>query len=202
MNQPADDCRPPGVIDLQVNLGGDCPLGIADCQAAAAECRSLPRLDEGRADAGRRLVGVDLHGFQFFELLAFAAGAGGRAGPGLVLGDELLQVTPLGQHGRIAPFVVLAALLLVFEEVVDLAGKHGQLAARQVERVAASGPQKGPVVRDDQAGLLVVAEKVLQQNLGPQIEKVGGLVEQQQIRLVQQKRGQLDARLPAARELT
>ena len=44
-------------------------------------------------------------------------------------------------------------------------------------------------------------QEVLQQNLRAQVEKVRRLVEQQQVRLVQQQGRQLHARLPAAGEL-
>ena len=108
---------------------------------------------------------------------------------------------PLGQHRGVRPLVVLAALLLVFQKGVDLAGKHRQLAARQVERVAARRAQERPVVRDDQAGLGKVPQKMLEQDLRAQVEEVRRLVEQQQVRFVQQQGRQLDARLPAAGEL-
>ena len=61
--------------------------------------------------------------------------------------------------------------------------------------------QKLAVVRDDQAAGPKLAEKPFQQHLRAQIEKVGRLVENQQVRIVQQQRGQLGARLPAAGEL-
>ncbi len=96
---------------------------------------------------------------------------------------------------------MFAALALIFQERVDLAGKQRQFAARQIERVAARGRQERPVVRDDQAGLVVSLKKVLQQNLRAQVEKVRRLVQEQQIRLVQQQLGQLHASLPAAGEV-
>ena len=55
-------------------------------------------------------------------------------------------------------------------------------------------------MRHDQAGFLIVPKKMFQQNLRPQIEKVRGLVEEQQVWLMEQQSGQLDARLPAAGE--
>ena len=61
--------------------------------------------------------------------------------------------------------------------------------------------EEGPVVRDDQAGFLVVPQKVFEQNLRAQVEKVRRLVEQQEIGLVQQQGRQLHAGLPAAGEL-
>src|SRR5262245_8006615 len=41
-------------------------------------------------------------------------------------------------------------------------------------------------------------QKMLEQNLRSQVEKVGRLVEQEQVGLMQQQRRQLDPRLPAA----
>ena len=87
---------------------------------------------------------------------------------------------------------------LIFQKGFDRAGKHRQPAAGQVERVGAGGRQEGPIVRDDQAGLLEIAEKMLEQNLRAQIEKVGRLVEQQQIGIVQQQCRQFHPGLPAA----
>ena len=136
-----------------------------------------------------------------FELLALRAGARGRAGPGPVLVDERFELAALGDDGRVDALVVLAPLALIFQKRVDRAGIQRQLAARQFERLAARGAQEGPIVRDDQAGLAKLAQKVLEQNLRAQVEKVRRLVEQQQVRLVQQQRRQLDARLPAAGEL-
>ena len=43
-------------------------------------------------------------------------------------------------------------------------------------------------------------QEVLQQDLRAQVEEVGRLVEQQQVRLVEQQGGELHARLPAAGE--
>ncbi len=96
---------------------------------------------------------------------------------------------------------MLALFALVFQERIDLAGEHRQLAARQVERVGAGRAQEGPIVRHDQAGLLIMPQKVFQQNLRAKIEKVRRFVQQQQVRLVQQQRRQLHPRLPAAGEL-
>ena len=103
--------------------------------------------------------------------------------------------------GCVRPLLVLALLALEFQKGIDLAGKHRQLAARQVERVVAGGAEKRPVVRDDQAGRPVASQEMLEQNLRAQVEEVRRLVEQQQVRLVQQQGRQLDARLPAAGEL-
>ena len=137
---------------------------------------------------------------EFLELFLFRLGPRRRACAGLVLGDELFKVLLLGQDARVHAFVVLAPFLLILPIGVDLPGIHRQLAAREVERVVASGAQKRAIVRDDQASLVKVPEEVLEQDLGAQVEKVGRFVEQQQVRRVKQQRRQLDPRLPAAGE--
>jgi hypothetical protein len=64
--------------------------------------------------------------------------------------------------------------------------------------VAAGIGQERAVMGDDQARLAEVAEKMLEQNLRAKIKKVGRLVQQQQVRLVQQQSRKLHASLPAA----
>ena len=197
----ADDGRPRAVIDLQLDVGGDLPLGVADRQIAAAQGRALARLDPRRADPGRRLVAGDLRQFQAFELLALRFRQRRGAGAGLVPGDEVFQVPPLGEDGLVRAFLVLAFLALEFQIGIDLAGKGRQFAPGQVERVVAGGAEKRPIVGDDQTRRPMALQEVFQENLGAQVEEVRRLVEQQEVRLVQQQRRQLHARLPAAGEL-
>ena len=84
---------------------------------------------------------------------------------------------------------------------VDVAGEHRELAARQLERVRAGALEERAIVRDDQAAAVEAAQEMLEQHLRAQVEEVRRLVEDQQVRVVQQQGGQLDARLPAAGEL-
>ena len=107
----------------------------------------------------------------------------------------------LGEDRRIRSLIVLAAFALVFQKGIDLPGIHREFPARQIERVTACRAEKRPVVRDDEAGLGVMPQKVFEQNLRSQIEEVGGLVEQEQVGFMEQKGRELDARLPASREL-
>ena len=90
---------------------------------------------------------------------------------------------------------------LILEKGIDLARENRQLAAGEVEGAIAGGPEKGPVMRHDQAALAVVTEKVFEQDLRPQVEDVGRFVEQQQRGLVEEQGGELDAGLPASGEL-
>ena len=163
--------------------------------------RGPSRLDARCADPGGRLVVGDLRQFQPFKLLALGLRQRGGGGAGLVLGDEFLQVPPLGLNGFVRAFLVQAFFMLEFEISIDLAGKRRQFAAGQVERMAAGGGKKRPIVGDDQTRRAMALQKMFQQNLGAQVEKVRRLVEQQQVRLVQQQGGKFHARLPAAGEL-
>ena len=90
---------------------------------------------------------------------------------------------------------------LEFQKGIDLAREHRQLAARQVQRVVAGRGQERAIVRDDHAGLRETAQEMLQENLRAQVEEVRRLVEQQQIWLMQKQSRELQASLPAAREL-
>jgi hypothetical protein len=56
-------------------------------------------------------------------------------------------------------------------------------------------------VRDDQAGLAELAQEVLEQDLRAKVEEVRRFIEYEQVGFVQQKRGELDARLPTAGKL-
>src|SRR4029079_2599322 len=115
------------------------------------EGRSFAWLDRRHSDQRRWLVAGNLDRLQTLELLALGAGTSCGAGSGLILGDELFQMPSLGEHCGVGTLLVLAQLLLVLKEGVDLAGKHGQLAMRQVERVVARIGQKRAIVRHDQA---------------------------------------------------
>src|SRR6185312_12962837 len=136
---------------FEIDVVGDSSFRVPDRQSPAAQGRALARLDEWSTDPRGRLVAGDL---DLFELLALGAGAGGGAGAGLVAGDEIFKMAPAREDRRVRAFVVLALLGLIVEEGVDLSGIHRQLAARELERVAAGGPEKGAVVRNEQAGLV------------------------------------------------
>ena len=107
----------------------------------------------------------------------------------------------LGEDGGIGPLDVFALFLLELEIGVDLPREDGQFPVGEVEGLVASGGKEGPVVGNDQAGFLVAPEEVLEEDLRPQVEEVGRFVEEEERRLVEEQRGELDARLPAAGEL-
>ena len=186
--------------DLDVDRLRHLPIGITDAQSPAPHGRPLPRRHLGAADGSGRRIGSNLLHLEFLELLALRLRAGGGGGSRLVAGDKIFQLLPLREHSGVGPYEMLPLVSLVVEESVNLPSKNRQLAAGEIERAIAGGTEEGPVVRHDQAALAVVAEKVLEQDLRPQVEEVGRLVEQEQRGLMEEQGGEFDACLPAARE--
>ena len=183
---------------------GDGAIGIADRRGRGSGTRRPLAAATRRGSGSPRSApsAATSSTSSLFELLALRLRPRGRRGAGLVAGDEVLELPPLGEHGGVGPLDMGRLLPLVVEEGVDLARDTPSAcrAARSSvwSQVAA---EEGPVVRDDQAGLAVVAQEVLEQDLGAQVEEVRRLVEQEQVRLVEEQGGELDAGLPAAREL-
>ena len=179
-----------------------CAFGIADRQVAAAQGRALARLDARGADAGGRLVAGDLRQFQAFELLALRLRQRGGAGAGLVLGDELFQVPPLGED-RLRSSVprARAARAGYSRKASTLPGNIVSLPRDRSSVWLQVAPRNARSCETIRHAASIVSQEVLQQDLRAQVEEVRRLVEQQQVRLVQQQGRQLDARLPAAGEL-
>ena len=178
-----------------------------------------------------RLCAVGLrHALQVHDALAGALGLGEAEVDGLALvGDddaldalELLHpvldllglarlVAELLDEGlHVGDFLVLsllhgdelhAALGPLAQEGVVVAGEDVEFAVGDVGHVVDDGVHEGAVVADHEHGAAVALEEVLQPAHALQVEVVGRLVEQQQVRLAQEQLGQRDAHLPAAREL-
>ena len=141
------------------------------------------------------LLGDRLHARQRLDA---ALRLGRLRGLGLEAGDERLDVAAL---------VVLLLLELEVEalllaprllELVVAAGVERELALGQVQDRADGAVQQVAVVADDQHGVRVVAQVVLEPQRAFEVEVVGGLVEQQQVGLGEQHGGQRHAHAPAA----
>jgi hypothetical protein len=90
--------------------------------------------------------------------------------------------------------VALLDVLAVISDVV------GQLSQVDVCDTRDNGVQEIPIVRHENDGVGIRAEILLEPVACLQVEMVGGLVEQQQVRAAEQELGERDAHLPAARE--
>ena len=110
-------------------------------------------------------------------------------------------MTAFGHRRRINANVVFALFAFVFQIRVDLAGIHGQFATCQIERVLAGRSQECPIMRHNQTSLIIVLQKMLEEDLCAQVEEVRRFVQQQEIRFMQQQCRQLNASLPATRQL-
>ena len=199
----ADDRRPRAVVDLQVDVGGDLrardsrspgrgSAGPGPCAArrAGRGCWPSARRRRSRSVSSRS------------SCLLLRAGQRGGAGAGLVLGDELFQVPPLGQDGGVRRARrARAARCWNSRKASILPGNIVSLPRDRSSVWLQVAPRNARSCETIRQASLIVAQKVLQQNLRAQVEEVRRLVEQQQVRLVQQQGRQLDARLPAAGEL-
>src|SRR5688572_23365652 len=104
-------------------------------------------------------------------------------GVGLRLAGDLLLASPFLGH-----VLAVVAGVTVENAIFELQDRTGN----GVEEVA--------VVRDDEDGAPRPLDEVLQPLYGAQIEVVGRLIEEDEIRLLHQQAGQGDAALLAARE--
>ena len=175
-----------------------------------ADGRGFPRALDPRLGLDRALEAVlaragllrDLLGIALLLVGAHAAGAP-LAAAGVVAG--------VGDVGLEAP----APLLLGLDELLEARAAAGTLGAVVavaalvgLERAAGSelvdalddGVEEVPVVRDDQQRAAEVGEEALEPREAVAVEVVGGLVEQQHLRVLEQRRRQQRARLLAAGE--
>ena len=166
-----------------------------------AQGRTLPHFEIGKAKLDGRFGAVDVNQVEPFELLGLALGLAGGGGVGAILGDEGFELPPLGERRGVDALVVRASLFDVGEIGLDGARVHRELAAGDFERVIAGLLEKLAVVRNDQEAAVEVAEKPFEQHLRAQVEEVRRLVEDQQVRIVEQQGGEFGARLPTAGEL-
>ena len=175
------------------------PEGLADALELQDHPARLGRVGELEADL--LALGRDLDALDLVELLDPALHLPGLGGlvaeavdEGLGLLDLLrLPAVRLAQaiHVRL---VVDHVLRIVAVVVGEGAQAHlGDALDRGVEEVA--------VVGDEHHRARVVVEVLLEPVARGQVEVVGGLVHQQQVRAGEQELGQGDAHLPAAREL-
>jgi hypothetical protein len=145
--------------------------------------------------------GLDVFGPDLLDQLQ---AAGGLLGLGLVGGEaahEALQVGDAFLGLGVGRDLALARHGRGFHEVVVVAAIDLDRAVVEVGHVGAHLVQEVPVVRDDDHGRLALVEDVLQPADGVDVEVVGRLVEQQDVRVGEQRLHQQHAQLPARRHL-
>ena len=141
------------------------------------------------------------HGLQWRQALEHlhpALGLLGLGRLGLEPVDERLQVLAPSLHLHPGRLVEGGAGGAGLREHVEPAGVHGQRAVLHEERVLGDLVEQLPVVADDDEGVGVTAQVAHEPQDRLQIQVVGGLVEEQEIRLGEQGRRQGHPHLPAA----
>ena len=144
----------------------------------------------------RQLDSLDL--FQFLDAALHLLGLGGLIAEAVDERFEVLDALLLVAVGR---FELRAALRFLREIAVVIAGVKIGAAVPDFEDLVHRDVQKIAVVRDQDEGVGIIFQILLQPVARFEIEVVGGLIEQQQIGLDQQELGQPDAHLPAAGKL-
>ncbi|MNN11259.1 hypothetical protein D3C81_1242120 [compost metagenome] len=127
---------------------------------------------------------------------AFVAGTAGLdalADPHFFLGQALVEQ-------RVGRLFRRQLLLLVHQEAGVVAVPVDQVAAVQFEDARGQALQEGPVVGDEQHRTVEAEQRLFQPGDGADVEVVGRLVEQQQVRFGDQRLGQQHAPAPAAGE--
>ncbi|MCY1530834.1 hypothetical protein D9M68_660400 [compost metagenome] len=154
------------------------------------------------ADVGvlaRRRLDHDLLGLDAVDLLE---ARGGLARLGLVGRETAHEVLQFG-HAFLGLGVVghqaLAGLGGGQHVVVVVAGVDADLAVVHVGHVRAHLVQEVAVVADDDHRALVAVEHVFQPTNGVDVQVVGGFVQQQDVRIREQRLRQQHAQLPAGR---
>ncbi len=153
-------------------------------------------LDVRLALAFAALAALDAQGLECTHT-AFVAGTPGLdalANPHFFLGQALVEQRIGGFFGGQRGF-------LVHQEAGVVAVPVDQAAAVQFEDARGEVLQEGTVVGDEQHGTVETAQGFFEPGDGPDVQVVGRLVEQQQIRLGHQRLGQQHAAAPATGEL-
>ena len=122
--------------------------------------------------------------------------------PGLdALADPDFLVVQLLVEELVGRGLVLEHLLLALQVLVVAAGEAQQAAPVEFADARGQLVQEGPVVGDEQHGALPGADAVLEPLDRDDVQVIGGLVEEQQVWLADQRLGEADAPAPAAGQL-
>ncbi len=125
---------------------------------------------------------------------AFVTGAArldALADPALFLAELLVEL-------GVGALFVFQRRLLAGQVLVVIAGPAGQFAAVQLDNAGRQGADEGPVVGNEHQGGGIAFEEGFQPADRVQVQVVGGLVQQQDVRLLDQRPGQQHAAFHAA----
>ena len=143
----------------------------------------------------RQLDAIDL--FQFLDAALHLLGLGRLIAEAI---DEYFQLFDALALIAIGGFELLHALRLRRQILFVIAGIKMDALVPDLGNLVDGDVEKIAVVRDQDESVGIMRQILFQPVAGFEIEMVGWLVEQQQIRFLQQQLGQGDAHLPAAGE--
>src|SRR4051812_10226666 len=138
-----------------------------------------------------------------FQLLDLLHARGGLARLRLVGAEAAHKVFEVGDAvlgARVGVLLLLARERGRFHVVVVISRIHAEAAVVQVRHVAAHARKEMPVVRDDHHGARAPVEHVLQPADALDVEVIGRLVQQQDLRLAEEGLREQHAQLPAGRD--
>ncbi len=167
-------------------------LTVADGQQGIGGFPRRRELEaERRIDVGRSYA---LHSLQSLEP---ALGLTGLGGLGFEAVNEALDLGDAGLLAFIAGLLLSQPLAPLALKGRIIAGVRHQFVLFEVHHMRGDTIHEIPVVGNEQQGARVTGQPILQPQTGIQIQVVGGLVQQQQIRRPHQRLGQVQADAPA-----
>ena len=189
-------------LDHEIHVGENLVLGGAGTVALgyvrelgyyAAAWLGLREGEVNRLFFFRDFDALDL--LQLLDAALDLLGLGGRIAKAVDEDFQLLDAVALRFVGG---FELLFAGGFRGQILIVVAGVHMQLLVPDLDDAVDGDVEEIAVVRDEDKGVGIAAQILFQPVAGFEIEMVGGLVEQEQIRLLQQQLGERDAHLPAA----
>ena len=173
-------------------------VALGDVRKLGDDAAARLRLREGEMNGLFFFRNLDpLHFFEFFNAALDLLGLGRRVAEAVDEHFELLDAVVLG---FISGFQLLLARGLGGQVLVVVAGVEMHLLVPDFYDAFDGDVEEVAVVRDQHVRIRIVGQVLFQPVAGFEIEVVGRLVEQEQIGFLQQKFGEGDAHLPAARE--
>ena len=171
---------------------------VADIDALEIEQRRRQRVGGGEVEARQRLLDDGSRHFHLFQQLEPTLRLARLRGLVAEAVDEGLHVAALGElllDGlRLYPLLFGAGLA----EGVEIAAVSRQPATLYMHRPAGDAVEQVAVMADDDQRAAPVLEEIRQPDRRLDIEMVGWLVEQQQVGVGEQRRGQRHPHPPAA----
>ena len=128
----AHNCGSRTVLDFQIDPSGDSMVAVTDGEVFATYGGSLARLNQRSSNRSASLFALHIFKLQPAKRFFFGLSSRCSAGASPVLVDKLLQLFAFGFVGGVDSLVVFAELLLIDEEVIDLARVHSQFPHRQI----------------------------------------------------------------------